>query len=167
LVQLNILLPLTYGPQAVSWQSCFSDRFCSCIWYESFMFTLYAWSYNIHPCSLFFLGKVELISWLRLSRWNLVWHLKLFSPAICILCNDMSIHSAVQVLGTPTREEIKCMNPNYMEFKFPQIKAHPWHKVICVICLSNKIDAWLLGLHNCFCLVHNWHTKWEVTVHHV
>ncbi|KAI3744986.1 hypothetical protein L1987_58085 [Smallanthus sonchifolius] len=34
-----------------------------------------------------------------------------------------------QVLGTPTREEIKCMNPNYTEFKFPQIKAHPWHKV--------------------------------------
>jgi hypothetical protein len=21
------------------------------------------------------------------------------------------------------------MNPNYTEFKFPQIKAHPWHKV--------------------------------------
>ncbi|XP_044347544.1 shaggy-related protein kinase kappa isoform X9 [Triticum aestivum] len=79
LVQLNILRPLICGPQAVSWQSCFLD-------------------------SLFFLGKVELISWLRLS-------------------------SALQVLGTPTREEIKCMNPNYTEFKFPQIKAHPWHKV--------------------------------------
>jgi serine/threonine protein kinase len=35
----------------------------------------------------------------------------------------------IKVLGTPTREEIKCMNPNYSEFKFPQIKAHPWHKV--------------------------------------
>ncbi|KAF1892069.1 hypothetical protein Lal_00036423 [Lupinus albus] len=35
----------------------------------------------------------------------------------------------LQVLGTPTREEIKCMNPNYTEFKFPQIKAHPWHKI--------------------------------------
>jgi hypothetical protein len=35
----------------------------------------------------------------------------------------------LQVLGTPTREEIKCMNPNYTEFKFPQIKPHPWHKV--------------------------------------
>ncbi|KAL0858025.1 hypothetical protein Bca101_063179 [Brassica carinata] len=35
----------------------------------------------------------------------------------------------VKVLGTPTREEIKCMNPNYTDFKFPQIKAHPWHKV--------------------------------------
>lgn len=35
----------------------------------------------------------------------------------------------MQVLGTPTREEIKCMNPNYTEFKFPQIKAYPWYKV--------------------------------------
>ncbi|XP_016457945.1 shaggy-related protein kinase NtK-1 [Nicotiana tabacum] len=35
----------------------------------------------------------------------------------------------IKVLGTPTREEIKCMNPNYNEFKFPQIKAHPWHKI--------------------------------------
>ncbi|CAI5946547.1 unnamed protein product, partial [Closterium sp. NIES-64] len=43
----------------------------------------------------------------------------------------------IKVLGTPTREEIKCMNPNYTEFKFPQIKAHPWHKVgVCcaVLC---------------------------------
>ncbi|XP_015633109.1 shaggy-related protein kinase kappa isoform X3 [Oryza sativa Japonica Group] len=79
LVQLNILLPLICGLQAVSWQSFCLDSLCS-------------------------LGKVELISWSRLS-------------------------SALQVLGTPTREEIKCMNPNYTEFKFPQIKAHPWHKV--------------------------------------
>nr|XP_029119913.1 shaggy-related protein kinase theta isoform X3 [Elaeis guineensis] len=35
----------------------------------------------------------------------------------------------IKILGTPTREEIKCMNPNYNEFKFPQIKAHPWHKL--------------------------------------
>ncbi|KAK8565850.1 hypothetical protein V6N13_020927 [Hibiscus sabdariffa] len=35
----------------------------------------------------------------------------------------------IKILGTPTREEIKCMNPDYNEFKFPQIKAHPWHKI--------------------------------------
>eukprot|EP00249_Psilotum_nudum_P008572 c21371_g1_i1 orf=262-1533(-) len=35
----------------------------------------------------------------------------------------------IKVLGTPTREEIKCMNPSYTDYKFPQIKAHPWHKV--------------------------------------
>ena len=81
---------------------------------------------------------------------NLVWHLRLFSPATCILYNDRFSHSALQVLGTPTREEIKCMNPNYTEFKFPQIKAHPWHKVMRISCLSYKTDAWLLGLHlNC------------------
>ncbi|WOL10030.1 shaggy-related protein kinase epsilon isoform X1 [Canna indica] len=34
----------------------------------------------------------------------------------------------IKILGTPTREEIKCMNPNYTEFTFPHIKAHPWHK---------------------------------------
>ncbi|XP_038623132.1 glycogen synthase kinase-3 alpha [Tachyglossus aculeatus] len=35
----------------------------------------------------------------------------------------------IKVLGTPTREQIREMNPNYTEFKFPQIKAHPWAKV--------------------------------------
>jgi glycogen synthase kinase 3 beta len=35
----------------------------------------------------------------------------------------------IKVLGTPTREQIYEMNRNYSEFKFPQIKAHPWQKV--------------------------------------
>ncbi|XP_074653237.1 glycogen synthase kinase-3 beta-like isoform X2 [Tubulanus polymorphus] len=35
----------------------------------------------------------------------------------------------IKVLGTPSREQIREMNPNYQEFKFPQIKAHPWTKV--------------------------------------
>ncbi|GAA5832473.1 hypothetical protein JCM3766R1_003090 [Sporobolomyces carnicolor] len=35
----------------------------------------------------------------------------------------------IKVLGTPTREQIKTMNPNYMEHKFPQIKPHPFVKV--------------------------------------
>ncbi|XP_018012953.1 glycogen synthase kinase-3 beta isoform X3 [Hyalella azteca] len=34
----------------------------------------------------------------------------------------------IKVLGTPTREQIREMNPNYTEFKFPQIKSHPWQK---------------------------------------
>jgi hypothetical protein len=42
---------------------------------------------------------------------------------------DISTNLIFQVLGTPTREQIKEMNPNYTEFKFPQIKAHPWPKV--------------------------------------
>ncbi len=35
----------------------------------------------------------------------------------------------IKVLGTPTREQIREMNPSYTEFKFPQIKSHPWQKV--------------------------------------
>ncbi|XP_020244297.1 shaggy-related protein kinase eta-like isoform X2 [Asparagus officinalis] len=35
----------------------------------------------------------------------------------------------IKVIGTPTREEIECMNPNYTDFKFPQIKARPWHQI--------------------------------------
>ena len=47
-----------------------------------------------------------------------------------------------QVLGTPTREEIRCMNPNYTEFRFPQIKAHPWHKVWENFILSAYFIEW-------------------------
>src|ERR1700744_5015515 len=35
----------------------------------------------------------------------------------------------IKVLGTPTKEQIREMNRNYTELKFPQIKAHPWQKV--------------------------------------
>jgi len=35
----------------------------------------------------------------------------------------------IKVLGTPTREEIQSMNSTYTEYKFPQIKGHPWTKV--------------------------------------
>ena len=35
----------------------------------------------------------------------------------------------IKILGTPSKEEIMEMNPNYTEFKFPQIKPHPWNKV--------------------------------------
>ena len=48
----------------------------------------------------------ELSSWLSLSWWNLILHLKLFSPSTFILYNDMFSHSPLQVLGTPKRGEI-------------------------------------------------------------
>jgi len=35
----------------------------------------------------------------------------------------------IKVLGTPTREQIREMNQHYTEFKFPQIKPHPWSRV--------------------------------------
>lgn len=58
---------------------------------------------------------------------------------------------SVQVLGTPTREQIREMNPNYTEFKFPQIKAHPWTKVSQQVqepFYFSKIHAWITA---CLC----------------
>jgi hypothetical protein len=45
-----------------------------------------------------------------------------------------------QVLGTPSREDIHSMNPNYTEFKFPQIKPHPWSKVFSKRLPADAID---------------------------
>ena len=55
----------------------------------------------------------------------------------------------IKVLGTPTREQIKEMNPNYTEFKFPQIKAHPWQKVFRARTSPEAID--LGGFDNKLC----------------
>ena len=35
----------------------------------------------------------------------------------------------IKILGTPTKEQILSMNPEYKEYKFPQIKAMSWEKV--------------------------------------
>ncbi|GBL48076.1 glycogen synthase kinase 3 [Candidozyma auris] len=35
----------------------------------------------------------------------------------------------IKILGTPTREQIKNMNPNYTEYKFPSIKPVPLSKI--------------------------------------
>lgn len=52
----------------------------------------------------------------------------------------------IKVLGTPTREQIREMNPNYTEFKFPQIKSHPWSKVSvwCLLLLNLLISSLFL-----------------------
>merc|ERR1719265_2709731 len=46
----------------------------------------------------------------------------------------------IKVLGTPTREQLLAMNPNYTEFKFPQIKPHPWPKVFRSRTSPDSID---------------------------
>jgi hypothetical protein len=62
---------------------------------------------------------------------------------------DQLVH-IIKVLGTPTREEVRCMNPNYNDFRFPQIKAHPWHKV----CISiSFLTAEFLDDQNLGCFV--------------
>ena len=35
----------------------------------------------------------------------------------------------IKILGTPSKEEIAKMNPQYVDHKFPQIKPHPFSKV--------------------------------------
>ena len=35
----------------------------------------------------------------------------------------------IKVLGTPSREEINAMNPNYTEFRFPQV-CLPYYTVL-------------------------------------
>ncbi|KAG8052959.1 hypothetical protein GUJ93_ZPchr0001g31995 [Zizania palustris] len=67
---------------------------------------------------------VEIIKVLHDVR---MFHIQHLYSAMVISCVNLMLW---QVLGTPTREEIRCMNPNYTEFRFPQIKAHPWHKVV-------------------------------------
>ncbi|GAB0098095.1 Putative glycogen synthase kinase-3 homolog [Sergentomyia squamirostris] len=47
----------------------------------------------------------------------------------------------IKVLGTPTREQIREMNPNYTEFKFPQIKSHPWQKLLLEKMQLNSTDT--------------------------
>lgn len=35
----------------------------------------------------------------------------------------------IKVLGTPSRTQLQAMNPHYMDYKFPSIKAYPLSKV--------------------------------------
>ncbi|CAD8112114.1 unnamed protein product [Paramecium primaurelia] len=35
----------------------------------------------------------------------------------------------IKIFGTPTIDHINQMNPQHQQFKFPQIKCHPWAKV--------------------------------------
>ena len=41
----------------------------------------------------------------------------------------------IKILGTPTQDQIKIMNSKAEEFKFPNIKSHPWTKV-CIITIT-------------------------------
>ena len=56
----------------------------------------------------------------------------------------------IKVLGTPTREQIRTMNPNYMEHKFPQIKPHPFNKV-SLEKFSTVPEPFLVHVAGCRC----------------
>lgn len=36
----------------------------------------------------------------------------------------------IKILGTPSTDQLLAMNPNYTEFRFPQIKRNAWEKVL-------------------------------------
>ncbi len=46
----------------------------------------------------------------------------------------------IKVLGTPTRDELKCMNPSYQEFKYPVIAARPWTSIFRPSTAPDAID---------------------------
>eukprot|EP00697_Spironema_sp_BW2_P016730 gnl/Spiro4/8123_TR4283_c0_g1_i1.p1 gnl/Spiro4/8123_TR4283_c0_g1~~gnl/Spiro4/8123_TR4283_c0_g1_i1.p1 ORF type:complete len:466 (+),score=66.94 gnl/Spiro4/8123_TR4283_c0_g1_i1:111-1508(+) len=46
----------------------------------------------------------------------------------------------IKILGTPTRQEIEAMNPNYTEFHFPAIRGHPWTRVLRARTPHDAID---------------------------
>ncbi|KAL9275029.1 Shaggy-related protein [Drosera capensis] len=57
----------------------------------------------------------------------------------------------IKVLGTPTREEIRCMNPNYTDFRFSQIKAHSRHKATITLSIMHIfLFSTFLGLFSVF-----------------
>uniref|UniRef100_A0A8R1DIC7 Protein kinase domain-containing protein n=1 Tax=Caenorhabditis japonica TaxID=281687 RepID=A0A8R1DIC7_CAEJA len=67
----------------------------------------------------------------------------LYSQGQPIFPGDSGVDQLVEiikVLGTPTRGEIQAMNPNYKEFKFPQVKAVPWKKVFRPLTSSEGVD---------------------------
>ena len=46
----------------------------------------------------------------------------------------------IKVLGTPSRAQIQAMNRNYIEFRFPQIRPHPWTQVFGSKATPEAID---------------------------
>ena len=63
-----------------------------------------------------------------------------------IFAGDNSVNQLVEVikqLGSPTREQLGQMNPNYKDTRFPEMRARPWQKVS-----ENAIAWWrLCGVH--------------------
>jgi len=43
--------------------------------------------------------------------------------------NSDQLFEIIKVLGTPTQDQVRSMNPHMKEFVFPPIKAYSWKKV--------------------------------------
>lgn len=46
----------------------------------------------------------------------------------------------IKVLGTPTRDQLLAMNASHADFRFPQVKPHPWYKVFRTRTPSDATD---------------------------
>lgn len=46
----------------------------------------------------------------------------------------------IKVLGTPTKDELRYMNPSYQEFKYPVIAARPWTSIFRPSTAPDAID---------------------------
>merc|ERR1712060_1023597 len=56
----------------------------------------------------------------------------------------------IRVLGSPTRDEILAMNPNYTQFDFPKVKPTPWKNVFKNVTYKNSpVPRSALGLISC------------------
>lgn len=87
-------------------------------------------------------GVDQLVEIIKVRFWRLPLSVALYVLPLCFECSLAAFplllpHSTLfffllvnaQVLGTPTKDELKSMNPNYQEFKFPQIRAYPWGSI--------------------------------------
>lgn len=138
LVPQNIQLQLIFGQLVVSLQNSFWVRLVFLLYsiQKLFFFLIMFVKAFLFPWNLWFFCYLlaAIVSWRKCSgpacrdyqgmchsqAWIVMLIFSVSQPFNCWL----------QVLGTPTREEIRCMNPSYTDFRFPQIKAHPWHKVV-------------------------------------
>eukprot|EP00026_Physarum_polycephalum_P002215 Phypoly_transcript_02220.p1 GENE.Phypoly_transcript_02220~~Phypoly_transcript_02220.p1 ORF type:complete len:914 (+),score=218.36 Phypoly_transcript_02220:93-2834(+) len=69
----------------------------------------------------------------------------------------------IKILGTPTREQVFAMNPNYTNYKFPNVQPHPWAKLF----KSRNVPPDCIDLLSKM-LVYNPATRaqaWEVCAH--
>lgn len=74
-------------------------------------------------------GVDQLVEIIKVSDAQINLIIWLLVGSLLTLLKTICDNYQLQVLGTPTREEISAMNSNYTEFKFPQIKACQWKKV--------------------------------------
>ena len=118
-------------------------------------------------------GVDQLVEIIKVSLYCLIWLMTFHK----IIANHQHIHSHTpntsththihtQVLGTPSNEQIREMNPNYQDSKFPQIKAHSWAKVHPHPHLSHSnIHPFPHTSHHCLPLSHDLHKGHWKTSH--